>query len=377
MGVGFGRGGQLLASCSMNTRAIKLWDVTSGKQLRDFAGHSGSVRGLALAPDGLSLATVGCRGAYWQPDALTASDVSVRLWDLEGKARWSFQGHAAPVTSLAITGDGQTIVSGSLEGWVRVWDAATGQERHVLAGNGGFVSSVAISPDGKTGLWGGHGGNVTRWNLVTGKQQDSFNTSSQYIFATALTPKGTLVATARRDGTIRLWDLTEKQERWNVPEQGLNNNDHGGVLAFSPNGTTLAVAAYVSAPPRLLEVATGQERLSLKATYVRALAFHPDGSKLATGDRSGVVVLWDAVKGSELVRRQEHKDRVNAVAFSPNGSWLASAGEDGQVLLWGMPTGDKQRGWQLPGPVTSVTFAPDSRHLLLGNANGTIYVLRL
>jgi WD40 repeat protein len=89
------------------------------------------------------------------------------------------------------------------------------------------------------------------------------------------------------------------------------------------------------------------------------------------------VALWELSTGKQLIARKEHKDRVNGVAFSPDGSWLASAGMDGQVLLWHVRTGDKLRGWQLPGPVTSVAFAPDNRHLLFGNANGTIYVLRL
>jgi WD40 repeat protein/serine/threonine protein kinase len=375
--IGFGRGGKVLASGSMNTRTVKLWDVAIGKPLREFVPQVGSVRGLAFAPDGLSFVTAGSRSTYWQPDATTTPDVSVRLWDLEGKPRWPLHGHAAPVMSLAVSRDGRTIVSGSLEGRVCVWDAASGQERHALPGNAGFVSSVAISPDGKTGLWGKNGGAVTRWNLVTGKQQDSFNESRHYIFATALSPNGALVATARRDGTIHLWDLAEKQERWDRPEPGFNNTDWGGTLAFSPDGTTLASAASQQGAPRIWDVATGQERLSLKTSGVGTLAFHPDGAKLATGDRSGTVALWDPNTGVQLLSRKEHKDRVNAVAFSPDGSWLASAGEDGQVLLWDVHSGGKSRGWQMPGAVTSVIFAPDNHHMLFGNANGTIYVLRL
>ena len=68
---------------------------------------------------------------------------------------------------------------------------------------------------------------------------------------------------------------------------------------------------------------------------------------------------------------------VTSVAFAPDGQTLASAGPTGRLMLWQTATGQKLREWQLPGTILRVEFTPDGRHLALGNANGTVYVLRL
>jgi hypothetical protein len=55
---------------------------------------------------------------------------------------------------------------------------------------------------------------------------------------------------------------------------------------------------------------------------------------------------------------------------------LAGTQPDGRVIVWETGTG-KSRDWKMPGPVGAVAFALDSRHLATGNANGTVYILRL
>jgi WD40 repeat protein len=68
---------------------------------------------------------------------------------------------------------------------------------------------------------------------------------------------------------------------------------------------------------------------------------------------------------------------IYAIAFSPDGSRLASAGRDGRAIVWDAAGGESLHVWKLPGPVESVAFAPDGRHLACGNANGTAYILRI
>jgi WD40 repeat protein len=67
----------------------------------------------------------------------------------------------------------------------------------------------------------------------------------------------------------------------------------------------------------------------------QAVAFSPDGKRLASADEGGGVKVWDAQTGQELLTLEGHAQQSgNGMAFSPNGHWLASGGEDGTVKIW-------------------------------------------
>ena len=107
------------------------------------------------------------------------------------------------------------------------------------------------------------------------------------------------------------------------------------------------------------------------ADMVWALAFSPDGQRLASGSWDGSVKLWDVNSGS-LLWTGRHTSQVNGVAFSADGSLLASSGIDATVRLWDVQSGVQLQLLPHPAPVTSVMWSTEGQVLASSDNEGYI-----
>jgi WD40 repeat protein len=73
---------------------------------------------------------------------------------------------------------------------------------------------------------------------------------------------------------------------------------------------------------------------------VKAVAFSPDGRRIASGARDRAIHVWDAESGQELACLRRHQDDVNCMEFSPDGRRLVSGGNDRTLRLWDTQTGE-------------------------------------
>jgi WD40 repeat protein len=303
-------------------------------------------------------------------------------------------GHTGPTTSVAFSGDGKLLASGSWQventlatrGWgeIKVWDRATGQVKATLRGHRSRVRSVAFSPDGKLLASGGeaedHGlakarGEIKLWDAATGKLKAVIKSLTGPVESMVFSPDGKLLASGggemHKPGEVKLWNVATGKLKSSL--EGHTNRVYS--VSFSGDGKLLASASH-DVTIRVWEVATGKQQAALTGyvTQINAVAFSRDGKLLASATRgSGSVKLWEVATGKEKVNLTGHSGGVSSVAFSPDDTLLASSGNDNVVRLWDVASGKEKAVLKgHTGEVLSIAFSPDGKTLASGSWDRTV-----
>jgi WD40 repeat protein/tRNA A-37 threonylcarbamoyl transferase component Bud32 len=108
---------------------------------------------------------------------------------------------------------------------------------------------------------------------------------------------------------------------------------------------------------------------------VTALAWSPDGKRLASASYDKTARLWDASDGHTLLLYRGHTARVNALAWSPDGRYLASASSDCSVQIWEAASGTHFFTYhEHAAAVTALAWSPDGRYLASGDAGKSVHI---
>lgn len=372
---------------------VFLWDISGlkgdyveiSKETKKLSGHSDRVLALAFGKDSQTLASA-------------SIDKSIILWDLaKGQPKHTLNAHKNRVSSLAYSGDGKKLVSVDGLGSLIVWDAESAKKEKEIAGAEQVAVRIAVSADGTSACTAGmetdertgvHVGRIHCWDLAAGKEARAPIVHSGNVLALALSPDGKSIASGGQDCVIRLWDLQTGKEKskW--------VGHYGGVtaLAFSKDGTTLVSGSY-DAKVKVWNAAhsSGPDVVQAHADWVQCLALNKKNTLLASGSRDGKVKLWNPADGKEIANLGTQPGAVTALAFSHHRdkTFLAAATRDdknkGAIQVWQIE-GDAKTGYKaldkpaLKGHTKGVTClafypAPEKADILVsGSADHTVRV---
>ena len=169
-GVALSPDGTLLVTGSYPENTVQMWEVATGRLIHELVGNRAQIRGADFSPDRRLLLTGGgnfVRGG---------GDASLRIWDVTtGKELRLMSGATQLVWCVAVSPDGRKALSGGLDGIVRLWDVNSGKELHQFKGHRvvshspigerADVRAVLFTPDGTHAVSAGHDRTIRVWKL--------------------------------------------------------------------------------------------------------------------------------------------------------------------------------------------------------------------
>lgn len=248
--------------------------------------------------------------------------------------RSTLEGHTASVSTASYSPDGKWILTASVDGTARIWDAEGKTKPIVLSGHTDAIRMASWSHDGKSILALSEDGTVRIFSASGEGDPLLISSATGRLLYAELSPDDKRVVTSSIDGFVRIHELTAD-----------------------------APVAEIQA----------------SKMPIHCVRFHPDGVRVFFGLQDARLMAWDGESRSKPVEIGKHDAPVQLVAMSPKGTHVVSTSSDGAAYLWSIA--NKKPKYvsfiQHDGPVTDVTFSADGSMVATGAFDRLARVLRV
>jgi len=385
----------------MSRGPLRIWDIDSGKLIREIDLESQQVSQMVFGPDNQTLAVGGF-------------DHVINVWDTApGERKWQLNGHEGIIRGLAFSGDGSKLASGDDANSAKVWDLVEGRELHSFRSSGpNFVAGtratffgVCFSPDGKrlaTGCsnrwievfditsprsitaWTGHSDQITGlayipkrfgdhlvtcsldqmlcvWSERDGTLQRTLRGHPAGIYGLSASVDGRRVGSCGLDKTMKVWDPATEVDAFEYPElpniiNAMDVSANGERVAAAGNGTYLAVLNMDS---RAIERVLRPKHIW---GILYNLQFSKDSSRVLSQGTEHPPSVWEVGSG-KLLRRIPEVDYLGGSALSPDGT-LVSAQTVKGAAIFQVADGTLAKPLEEKGFIARMKFSPDGQTLV-------------
>jgi WD40 repeat protein len=306
-------------------------------------------------------------------------DKVIRVWDwrarktvrtIRGQVRAGPEGE---LYAMALTRDGQWLAVG---GWeesdaIRLYDFASGELKALLKGHSNVVQSLAFSPDGRLLISGGQDKTAILWDVEQGTLLRRLEGHTDHIYGVDFTPDGARVVTASYDMTLRLWNVADgallgEMRGHKDKIRSLAVSKRSGIIASGDRSG--AILLWDGRSGKFLQV------FARVAGVVEALNFSPDGKFLLStcGQASPCHDrVWELASGRQVIRHRIDDHVVLAGAYSTDGRLAATAGgAHFEIHIWDPRTGTTKAVLKGTGrPVRAVGISQDGGRIAWGTVD--------
>lgn len=291
--------------------------IESTSLVKTLIGHNDQVSSVAISPNGKSLVS-------------GSEDHSIKIWNLSTGTLIRTLSHSNGVTDVAISPDGQTLVTSSRDNTVKIWNLSTGTLVLTLS-HSHPVASVAISPDGQTLVSASGNNTIKIWKMSTGILVHTLTGHSSWIGSLAISPDGQTLVSGSWDNTIKIWNLSNRSLKRTISE----HSQHVFSVAISPNGQFL-ISSSLDNTIKIWNLANGSLKSTVpdRSNYAYSVAISPDSQLLVSGSADDTIKIWQ-LSNSQLLRTLTgHSKWINSIAISSDGQTLVSGSADNTIKIW-------------------------------------------
>ena len=339
---------------------------------------------------------------------------TVDVWDIKkgAQSRSLTKDYAQEITTLAFTHDGKTVASGG-EGSIQLWDTDSGDKLTAISTGKNNFDGLTFAKDNNILNAVGFTSTV-QWDITTGTLisantvpisligyggiQTSWDDGTSFTFPIYVYSPNFRTLAAKnekknKNSKIELWNVTTREHLCSLTEKAYQSAK--GTMALTPDGSILATdnrsgkvflwdthtdkrIATLNTHENLIKKVLGVQKnrsLTLGHHGIYAMTFAPDGKYLAIGIRDKEIQLWD-VTAQKWVRtfKARHKYAICKLAFSSDGILLASGDTGGEIHLWEVTTGAHLASYEgHKGNIRALVFSKDKELLAsTSSLDGTV-----